>query len=68
VKILLGRWNEDLFCVLEGFTDLAHDDEVDARSGALEMRCGRDRFEEKAAAVERRRRSALTASRSAQGP
>ncbi len=29
--------NEDLFRVLEGFPDLAHDDEVDACSGALEM-------------------------------
>src|ERR1700738_3245884 len=37
VKIWRGRWNEDLFRVLEGFPDLAHDDEVDACSGALEM-------------------------------
>jgi predicted phage terminase large subunit-like protein len=37
VKILHGPWNEDLFRVLEGFPDLAHDDEVDACSGALEM-------------------------------
>ena len=37
VKILRGSWNEDLFRVLEGFPDLAHDDEVDACSGALEM-------------------------------
>ena len=37
VKILRGVWNEDLFRVLEGFPDLAHDDEVDACSGALEM-------------------------------
>ena len=37
VKILRGLWNEDLFSVLEGFPDLAHDDEVDACSGALEM-------------------------------
>ena len=37
VKIRRGRWNEDLFHVLEGFPDLAHDDEVDACSGALEM-------------------------------
>src|SRR6201987_4362190 len=37
VKILRGRWNEDLFRVLEGFPDLAHDDEVDACSGALAM-------------------------------
>ena len=36
-KILRGLWNEDLFRVLEGFPDLAHDDEVDACSGALEM-------------------------------
>jgi hypothetical protein len=26
VKILRGLWNEDLFRVLEGFPDLAHDD------------------------------------------
>ena len=32
-----GSWNEELFRVLEGFLDLAHDDEVDTRSGALEM-------------------------------
>ena len=37
VKIRRGRWNEDLFRVLEGFPDLAHDDEIDACSGALEM-------------------------------
>jgi len=37
VKILRDLWNEDLFRVLEGFPDLAHDDEVDACSGALEM-------------------------------
>jgi predicted phage terminase large subunit-like protein len=37
VKILRAPWNEDLFRVLEGFPDLAHDDEVDACSGALEM-------------------------------
>jgi len=37
VKILRGLWNEDLFRVLEGFPDLAHDDEVDACSGALEI-------------------------------
>ena len=36
VKIQRGLWNEDLFRVLEGFPDLAHDDEVDACSGALE--------------------------------
>jgi predicted phage terminase large subunit-like protein len=37
VKIRRGGWNEELFRVLEGFPDLAHDDEVDACSGALEM-------------------------------
>jgi predicted phage terminase large subunit-like protein len=37
VKILRGSWNEDLFHALEGFPELAHDDEVDACSGALEM-------------------------------
>ena len=37
VKIRRGSWNEDLFRVLEGFPDLAHDDEADACSGALEM-------------------------------
>ena len=37
MKILRGLWNEELFRVLEGFPDLAHDDEVDACSGALEM-------------------------------
>jgi len=37
VRILRAPWNEDLFRVLEGFPDLAHDDEVDACSGALEM-------------------------------
>jgi predicted phage terminase large subunit-like protein len=36
VKILRGSWNEDFFRVLEGFPDLAHDDEADACSGALE--------------------------------
>jgi hypothetical protein len=34
VKIRRGSWNEELFRVLEGFPDLAHDD---ACSGALEM-------------------------------
>ena len=67
VKILRGFWNEDLFRVLEGFPDLAHDDEVDACSGALEMlnppmaswglyEFYRSKFEQKqqgAAAVER---------------
>ena len=37
VKIRRGSWNEELFRVLEGFPDLAHDDEVDACSGAMEM-------------------------------
>jgi predicted phage terminase large subunit-like protein len=37
VKIRRGSWNEELFRVREGFPDLAHDDEVDAGSGALEM-------------------------------
>jgi predicted phage terminase large subunit-like protein len=37
VKIRRGSWNKELFRVLEGFPDLAHDDEVDACSGALEM-------------------------------
>jgi predicted phage terminase large subunit-like protein len=37
VKILRSHSNEDLFHVLEGFPDLAHDDEVDACSGAMEM-------------------------------
>jgi predicted phage terminase large subunit-like protein len=37
IKIRRGPWNEDLLRVLEGFPDLAHDDEVDACSGALEM-------------------------------
>src|SRR5882724_7454998 len=37
VKILRGPWNDDLFRVLEGFPELAHDDEVDTWNGALEM-------------------------------
>jgi predicted phage terminase large subunit-like protein len=37
VKIRRGSWNDELFRILEGFPDLAHDDEVDACSGALEM-------------------------------
>jgi phage terminase large subunit-like protein len=37
VKILRAAWNEELFRALAGFPDLAHDDEVDACSGALEM-------------------------------
>ena len=37
VSILRGPWNETLFHILEGFPDIARDDEVDACSGALEM-------------------------------
>jgi predicted phage terminase large subunit-like protein len=37
VKIRRGWWNDELFQVLEGFPEIAHDDEVDACSGALEM-------------------------------
>ena len=37
VTIRRGSWNEELFRVLEGFPERAHDDEVDACSGALEM-------------------------------
>ena len=37
MKVLRAPWNEDLFRVLEGFPELAHDDEVDACSGALEI-------------------------------
>ena len=37
VRIRRGSWNDELFRVLEGFPELAHDDEVDACSGALEM-------------------------------
>src|SRR4029077_5455947 len=37
VKIRRAAWNEELFRVLEGFPALAHDAEVDACSGALEM-------------------------------
>src|SRR5271169_6548082 len=37
LRILRAPWNEELFRVLEGFPDLAHDDVVDACSGALEM-------------------------------
>jgi phage terminase large subunit-like protein len=35
-EVQRAPWNEDPFHVLEGFSDLAHDD-VDACSGALEM-------------------------------
>jgi hypothetical protein len=37
VKIRRGAWNEELFRVLEGFPDLAHDNEVGAWSGVLKM-------------------------------
>jgi phage terminase large subunit-like protein len=37
VKILRGAWNVELFRILEGFPDLAHDDEVDVSSGSLEI-------------------------------
>jgi hypothetical protein len=37
VKIRRGSWNEELFRILEGFPDLAHDDRVGACSGASEM-------------------------------
>jgi Terminase RNaseH-like domain len=37
VKIRRGSWNEELFRVLEGFPDLAHDDQVGAWSGVLKM-------------------------------
>jgi len=37
VNIRRGSWNEELLRVLEGFPEIAHDDEVDACSGALEM-------------------------------
>ena len=37
VKVLRRAWNEELLRVLEGFPDVAHDDEVHACSGALEM-------------------------------
>jgi predicted phage terminase large subunit-like protein len=37
VRIVRGDWNEAFFRMLEGFPDLAHDDDVDACSGALEL-------------------------------
>jgi hypothetical protein len=37
LKIRRGSWNEELFRALEGFPEFAHDDEVDACSGAREM-------------------------------
>jgi predicted phage terminase large subunit-like protein len=36
VKVVRGSWNMDFFRVLEAFPDGAHDDEVDAFSGAFE--------------------------------
>ena len=37
VAILWAQWNEEFFRSLEGFPDLAHDDDVDALAGALEL-------------------------------
>jgi predicted phage terminase large subunit-like protein len=37
VRIVRGEWNEFFFRMLEGFPDVAHDDVVDACSGALEL-------------------------------
>ena len=37
MKILRGAWSVELFRILEGFPDPAHDDEVDASSGSLEI-------------------------------
>jgi predicted phage terminase large subunit-like protein len=37
VKILRAPWNEAFFRALEGFPDLAHDDDVDALAGAIEL-------------------------------
>ena len=37
VRVKRAYWNDELFRVLEGFPDLAHDDEVDACSGAYEL-------------------------------
>ncbi len=37
VKILRAKWNEDLFSELENFPDGAHDDQVDALSGAFNL-------------------------------
>lgn len=37
VRIVRGAWNESFLRSLEGFPDLAHDDDVDACSGALEL-------------------------------
>lgn len=37
VKVLAGAWNEDPFVALEAFPGAAHDDDVDACSGAYSM-------------------------------
>lgn len=37
VSYLRGAWNDEHFTCLEGFPDVAHDDDVDASSGAFEM-------------------------------
>lgn len=37
VKVLRGDWNDDFFTTLEAFPDAAHDDDVDACSGAFNM-------------------------------
>jgi predicted phage terminase large subunit-like protein len=37
VKVLRAPWNEDFFRSLEGFPDLAHDDDVDALAGGMEL-------------------------------
>jgi hypothetical protein len=36
VKILCGAWNVELFRILEGFPDLAHDDKGPFLGGLLE--------------------------------
>ena len=35
VEFVRGPWNDDVFTVLEGFPDAAHDDDADACSGAF---------------------------------
>jgi predicted phage terminase large subunit-like protein len=37
VKVLRGAWNEEAFTALEAFPSSAHDDDVDACSGAFSM-------------------------------
>jgi len=37
VKIVSGSWNDAFFRTLEGFPELAHDDDVDSCAGALEL-------------------------------